>query len=155
EIALASVSLARLKTLADEHRAGARMALLMKQNMEASLAVVQLGITLVGAIAAATGGANAEGKLSPLLVARFGLSNHMADFLSLTLVVLPLSAVTIVAGELIPKVFALRNKEWVSLKLSPPMRLMSLVAWPAVWVLETSSTKILDFAARRWQPRVE
>lgn len=57
EIALASVAVGRLKILADEHRRGAKAALWMKQNMEASLAVVQLGITLVGAIAAATGGA--------------------------------------------------------------------------------------------------
>ncbi|HWA98919.1 MAG TPA: CNNM domain-containing protein, partial [Pirellulales bacterium] len=154
EIALASVSLGRLKTLADEHRRGARTALLMKQNMEASLAVIQLGITLVGAIAAATGGANAEGHLSPYLE-RLGLSTRMADFLSLVLVVLPLSTVTIVIGELIPKVFALKNKEWVSLRLSSAMHIMSLVAYPIVWALETSSTAILDFAARRWQPHVE
>jgi putative hemolysin len=154
EIALASVSLARLKTLADEHRRGARTALLMKQNMEASLAVIQLGITLVAAIAAATGGANAEGHLSPYLE-RLGMSTRWADFLSLVLVVVPLSTVTIVVGELIPKVFALKNKEWVSLRLSPAMRVMSLVAYPIVWALETSSTAILDFAARRWQPRVE
>jgi putative hemolysin len=56
---------------------------------------------------------------------------------------------------LIPKVFALKNKEWVTLKLSPPMQWLSLVAYPMVWALETSSTAILDFAARRWQPRVE
>jgi putative hemolysin len=154
EIALASVSAARLKTMADQGRHGARVALLMKQNMEASLAVIQLGITVVGAIAAATGGANAEGRLSPML-ANLGVSPGVADFLSLTLVVLPLSMVTIVVGELIPKVFALKNKEWVTLKLSPPMQWLSLVAYPMVWALETSSTAILDFAARRWQPRVE
>ena len=53
EIALASISVGRLKALADQHRRGARAALLMKQNMEASLAALQLGITLVGAMAAA------------------------------------------------------------------------------------------------------
>ncbi len=155
EIALASVSAGRLKTMADQNRKGARTALLMKQNMEASLAVIQLGITVVGAVAAATGGANAEEHISPLLVEKFGISSHLADFLSLTLVVLPLSAITIMGGELIPKVFALKNKEWVCLKLSPIMRWMSLVAYPAVWALETSSSNILDFAVRRWQPRVE
>ncbi len=155
EIALASASIGRLKTLADERRPGARVALLMKQNMEASLAVIQLGITLVGAVAAATGGANAEGKISPVLQERLGVSNHFADFLSLALVVVPLSALTIVGGELIPKVFALKNKEWVALKLSPAMRLLSVVIWPVVWALENSSTFLLDLAARRWQPQVE
>jgi putative hemolysin len=55
ELALASVGLARLDTLAREKRHGAAAALRMKGRMEASLAVVQLGITLVGVIAAATG----------------------------------------------------------------------------------------------------
>src|SRR5262245_52571616 len=126
EIALASASVARLKALADENRKGARAALFMKQNMEASLAVVQLGITLVGAIAAATGGAGAEENISPWLQ-KMGFSNGVADFLSVTLVVLPLSAVTIVVGELIPKVFALKRKDWVCLQLSPGMRLLSKV----------------------------
>mgnify|MGYP003536104268 CR=1 FL=1 len=57
EIALASVGLGRLDTLANQHRRGAAAALRMRNSMEASLAVVQLGITLVAAIAAATGGA--------------------------------------------------------------------------------------------------
>ncbi|HEX3869140.1 MAG TPA: hemolysin family protein [Pirellulales bacterium] len=155
EIALASISAGRLKTLADKNRAGAKTALLMKQNMEASLAVLQLGLALVGAIAAATGGANAEEHLSPLLVEALGVSNHVADFLSLAFIVLPLSAGMVVIGELIPKVFALQNKEWVCLKLSSLMWMLSLVAYPAVWALETSSRKILDLITRLWQPHVD
>jgi putative hemolysin len=155
EIALASASVGRLKALADERRKGARVALLMKQNMEASLAVIQLGITVVGAIAAATGGANAEEKISPLLQQQFGISAGWADFLGLALVVVPLSALTIVCGELIPKVFAIKNKEWVCLQLSPTMRVMSLVFYPAVWALEGVVTKLMDWTSRRWQPRVE
>ncbi len=155
EIALASASLGRLKTLAEEHRQGARAAVFMKENMEASLAVVQLGITLVGAIAAATGGAGAEESLAPTLEQRFGLSSWTADLLALTLIVLPLAALTIVAGELIPKVFALKNKEWVCLKLSPLMRVLSLVLYPAVWVLESLVRAMLTWSERRWQPSVE
>ena len=91
--------------------------------MEASLAVVQLGITLVGAIAAATGGAGALEMIAPWFE-RLGMAPGLAEFLAIALVVLPLSAVTIVCGELVPKVFALRNKEWVCLRLSPVMRLV-------------------------------
>src|SRR5690554_6190987 len=78
EIALASVTLARLRLLAGEHRPGATAALAMKENMEASLAVVQVGITLVGAIAAATGGAGAEEDIAPWLQAQFGLSSTIS-----------------------------------------------------------------------------
>ncbi|MGE3317001.1 MAG: hemolysin family protein [Planctomycetaceae bacterium] len=138
EIALASISIARLKVLQSENRHGSRVAVFMKENMEASLAVVQLGITLVGAIAAATGGAGAEETIAPIYEAKFGISSGAADLLAIASVVLPLTVVSIVFGELVPKVFALRNKEWVVLTLSPPMRLFSRGVWPAVWTLEST-----------------
>jgi putative hemolysin len=141
--------------LADAHRGGARAALSMKQNMEASLAALQLGITLVGAIAAATGGANADEMITPYLVESFGISSRVAHVLSLALVVVPLSAVTIVVGELIPKVFALKHKEWVCLKLSPPMKALATVVYPAVWVLEGSVRTLLSWSERRWTPTME
>jgi len=155
EIALASVSLGRLKVMADENRPGAKTAFHMKENMEASLAVIQLGITLVGAIAAATGGAGVEDTIGPLLQARFGISEGLANVIALAIFVLPLSAVTIVAGELIPKVFALKNKEWVCIKLSPAMHLMSKITHPAVWALEASSSLLLDWSERRWRPHLD
>ena len=155
EIALASASLGRLKALADAHRGGARAALAMKQNMEASLAALQLGITLVGAIAAATGGADADEWIAPYLMQSLGLSGRAAHVLSLALVVIPLSAVTIVVGELIPKVFALKHKEWVCLRLSPPMQALTMVVYPAVWVLEGTVRTLLSWSERRWTPTME
>jgi putative hemolysin len=59
-----------------------------------------------------------------------------AQFLSIALVVAPLTVITIIFGELVPKVFSLRNKEWVCLRLSPGMEWFSYSVWPAVWVLE-------------------
>ncbi|HEX9653385.1 MAG TPA: hemolysin family protein [bacterium] len=153
EIALASVSLARLQILAQENRGGARAALYMKEKMEASLAVVQLGITLVGAIAAATGGAGAEEKLAPLIRTQFGVAAGWADFLAIAVVVLPLTVVTIMFGELIPKVFALRNKEWLCLKLSPVMRWFSYAFRPIVWLFETGVKAIVKWGERFWQPQ--
>lgn len=149
EIALASVSMARLHRLADEKRTGAQVALYMKDNMEASLAVVQLGITLVGVIAAAVGGAGAEEKIAPLLRERMGVSEGASEILALALVVLPLTFVTIIVGELIPKVFALRNAEAVCLRLSPAMRWFSFSVWPAVWLFETTVTGVMSWGERR------
>jgi putative hemolysin len=137
EIALASVGVGRLHTFVEQKRRGAAAALRMKNNMEASLAVVQLGITLVGVIAAATGGAGAEETIEPVF-RRWGLSANLAQVLAIALVVVPLTFITIVFGELIPKVFALKNKEWVCLKLSPPMEWFAVVVRPAVWILETA-----------------
>ncbi len=155
EIALASVSIARIRVLVQETRAGAKAALYMKENMEASLAVVQLGITLVGAIAAATGGAGAKEKLAPLLIERLGITAGLADFLAIALVVIPLTIVTIMFGELIPKVFALKNNEWLCMKLSPAMRWFSLSVWPAVWLFESGVKGVIKWSERRWQPQLD
>ncbi len=154
EIALASISFSRLQVLLRENRIGARAALYMKENMEGSLATVQLGITLVGATAAATGGAGAESKIVPLLLENFSLSVPVAEFLGIALVVLPLTIVTIIFGELIPKVFALRNKEWVCLRMSSAMRWFSLSAGPIVWMLENSVMTFMRLGGN-WQARLD
>jgi putative hemolysin len=149
EIALASVTLARMERLAGENRGGAKAALHMKRNMEASLAVVQLGITLVGAIAAAVGGAGAEENIAPALVLWWGVSADTAEFIAIAIVVLPLTVVSITVGELIPKVFALRNAEWVCLTISPFMRWFALSVRPAVWFLEAIVTGVMSWGERR------
>ncbi|HUE17790.1 MAG TPA: hemolysin family protein [Planctomycetaceae bacterium] len=154
EIALATVSRARLQVLVREKRSGADAALSMRGNMEASFAVVQLGMTLAGTIAAATGGAEAKETLMPLLESRLGLSSWAADVLAITILVVPLTAVTLVFGELFPKVFGLRNKEWVCLKLSPVMRSFAWGIWPAVWLLEKTVTIIRHWGESWWRPKL-
>lgn len=144
EIALASVGLGRLHTLVSEGRTGATAALRMKESIEASLAVVQLGITLVGAVAAATGGAGAEQWLQPIL-REWGLSRGVSQFLAIALVVAPLTVVMILFGELVPKVFSLRNKESICLKLSPAMELFSYSVWPAVRIFEGTVSWIMSW----------
>ncbi len=149
EIALASVGLGRLHTLVAERRRGAAAALRMKQKMEASLAVVQLGITLVGAIAAVTGGAGTQESIEPMLRG-WGVTPGMAQFLAIIVVVVPLTVITILAGELVPKVFALRNKEWVCLRLSPAMQWFAYSVFPAVWLLEATVKWIVKLGERSW-----
>jgi putative hemolysin len=151
EIALASVSPARLRVLAAENRRGAASAAYMKENVEASLSAIQLGITLFGAVAAATGGAGAEETLAPWFQAEFRVSKGTAEFLAVTAVVIPLTTVTIVVGELVPKVFALRNKEWVCLRLSPAMKWFTFSVWPVVWLFETLVSAITDWGERRFR----
>ena len=148
ELALASVRTERLRHMVEQRRRGAAIALRMKNRMEASLAVVQLGITLVGAIAAATGGADAKEKLVPLIEKQFGLSPHLADILALTCLVIPLAAITIIVGELIPKVFALKNCELVVTVLSPVMWVFGLIVYPAVWLFEAITKTVVTLVER-------
>ncbi|MGN1058176.1 MAG: CNNM domain-containing protein, partial [Candidatus Avelusimicrobium sp.] len=116
EMALASISRTKLSILAQEKRSGAEQALYMKDHMEGSLAVVQIGITLVGAVAAASGGAGADEMFSPVLQEYLSVSKRVADILAVALVVVPLSFITIVFAELTPKTFAIKNKEFVVLQ---------------------------------------
>lgn len=148
EISLASVGAGRLHTLVAEKKRGAEAAVRMKENIEGSLAVVQLGITLVGVIAAATGGAGAEESFEPIL-RQSGVPESLSQILAIAIVVVPLTIVTIVAGELVPKVFALRNKELVCLTLSPWMQWFAASVRPAVWLLETAVSWIMHIGGRK------
>lgn len=136
EIALASISRTRLSLLMQSKRSGAEAALYMKDHIEGSLATVQIGITLVGAIAAAFGGSDAGARLAPWLREHLYLSRHMANALAMICVVLPLSFLTIVFAELAPKTFAIKNKEFVVLRLSPCMRVLYAVLAPIVRIME-------------------
>jgi putative hemolysin len=143
EIALTSLARARVSVLAQEHRRGAAAALFMKQHIEGSLAVVQVGITLVGAIAAAFGGAGVDELLSPWVQARTGLSSGWSHGIALMLFILPLSGAVIVLGELVPKMIAIRKPERVVLALSPMMRVFGLIIYPVVRTFEWLVTIVL------------
>jgi putative hemolysin len=148
EISLASIGIGRLHALQAEKKRGAEASVRMKENIEGSLAVVQLGITLVGVIAAATGGAGAEETFEPILLG-WGVPESVSQILAIAIVVVPLTIVTIVGGELVPKVFALRNKELVCLTLSPILEWFAVSVKPAVWFLENSVTWIMRIGGRR------
>ncbi len=136
EMALASVSKARLAVLQSRRIKGAAEAVYMKDNMEASLAVMQLGITLLGAVAAGIGGLGAADLVAPMLVERFHLPHVAAKIVSLVLVVVPLSGFTIIFAELVPKMVALNNRERVCLGLAPLMKNLCAFFYPVVRLLE-------------------
>lgn len=148
ELSLASVTVGRLKQAADERKSGAAAALRMKNRMEASLAVVQLGITLVGAIAAAVGGAGVDEVLAPRLEASLGVSETVADAMAIAIFVLPLAAVTIVLGELVPKTFAIHHAEYVCRRLSPVMELFAYTVHPLVASFEWVTKKFVGVTER-------
>jgi putative hemolysin len=149
EMGLASISRARLAILLSEKRRGASDAVFMKDRMEASLAVVQVGITVVGSVAAATGGAGVTQRLAPYVQQQWGLSRISADVLVLALLVIPLTYITIVFAELVPKMVALHNNEWVVLRLSPIMRVLSRVAHPIIFVIETTVKAVVSLLPRQ------
>lgn len=144
EMGLASISRARLAVLHNEKKRGATEALFMKERMEASLAIIQLGVTVFGAIAAATGGAGVQEGFAPYLHQAFGVSLTSAKVMAIVLLIIPLTFVTVVFAELVPKVIALKNNEAVVLKLSPFMKALSRIAYPLVAVVEATLRKVVD-----------
>jgi putative hemolysin len=144
EMGLAAISKARLTVLAGEKKLGAAEALYMKNRMEASLAVIQLGITLVGALAAATGGLGVGEKFAPYLQASLNLPVILAKVLAVLFFIIPLTAITIIFGELVPKMIALHNKEWIVLNLSVVMKTISLFAAPLISIIEVIVKKAVS-----------
>ncbi len=149
EMALASISRARLATLSQQKKKGAEQAAYMKDRMEASLAVVQLGITFAGALAAATGGAGMQESFTPYLTNVLKIPDSYAEILAIICLVIPLSAFTIIFAELVPKMFALDNKEGVCLALSPMMKGIATIADPVVSFFETIVKKIMSMSAKK------
>jgi putative hemolysin len=143
EMGLASISRARLAILFNEKKKGAAEAAFMKDKMEASLATIQLGITMVGVVAAATGGAGAQETFVPYLQHNLGISETVSKILAIVLLMIPLTFVIIVFGELVPKMIALNNKEWIVLRLSPIMKVLSQAIYPVVSVIEITVKKVV------------
>lgn len=146
EMALASVTKARIRHLREKNAPGSASAQFMKDRVEASLSLIQIGITLAGAAAAATGGAGINEYIAPMLEAKYAIAEGTAEAVGLVLFVLPLSFVTIVFGELVPKVFAIENKEFILLTLSPFFRGLYLLFYPMLVVFELIIKGIMKVA---------
>ena len=148
EMGLASISRSRIAILVNEHKKGAADAAFMKDNMEASLAVIQLGVTLFATIAAASGGAGAEASFAPYLAQSWHISMTLSEVIAVTFIIIPLMLATIIFAELVPKMFALNNKEWIVLRLSPPMKILAQITDPFISIIEFIVKKIVAAIAR-------
>ena len=142
EISIISVRRSRLEELAGEGRAGARAALGLRAVPERFLATVQVGITVVGATAAAFSGASVAARLAGGLE-RLGWTSSTAEEVSLAVVVAAVSFLSLVFGELVPKSLALRSGESFALLMARPLQAMAWVARPVVWLLTAASNLVL------------
>lgn len=142
EMAFVSVPKPELRRLARNGNKEAQRLLHLRENPERTLSTIQIGITLVGAISAAVGGAGATESISPWFRLRFDMSEHGAEFLAIVLVVLPLTYLSVVVGELVPKSLALKNPLKITLLGARWLWAADRVLAPAVNLLEWS-TKLL------------
>lgn len=108
EMAFVTVSREEVEEL-DENSNTQKKLILFKKKPERTLSVIQIGITLVGAIAAAVGGTGAVESLEPWIVESYGLSRSFAEAISVVVVIIPLTYFSVVFGELVPKTIALKH----------------------------------------------
>jgi putative hemolysin len=141
ELAVVSSRPARLKTLAEAGKPGARSALALAGDPGKFLSAVQIGITLIGILNGAYSG-ETFGVYAVAELKRLGLSEAIASPLGYGLVIVVITYLSVIVGELVPKNIALRNSEQIACSVAPAMTLFAKVAAPFVWVLD-ASTKLV------------
>lgn len=142
EISIISIRRSRLQQLVEEGRVGARAVQALRDVPERFLATVQVGITVVGATAAAFSGASIATRLARLLEAS-GLAADTAEEVALAMVIAGVSYLSLIFGELVPKSLALRAGETYALLVARPLQALAWVGRPLVWLLTASSNLVL------------
>lgn len=147
EIALISSRKIRLQHWAEEGRTGAARALKMSNDPSHFLSTVQVGITLIGVLNGAIG----ESAIADKLQVYFERIPELAAYsrsLSVTLMVLTVTYVSLIVGELVPKRLAMRNPEPIASFFAGPMRALSIIAFPLVKLLSVSTEIVLKLFGR-------
>jgi putative hemolysin len=142
EIAVISSRKVRLEQSANQGNANARVALKLAQDPNDFLSTVQIGITLIGVLSGAVAGATLADRLAIVLDAIPFLQPYK-DGLSVGIVVGVITFLSLVIGELLPKRIALNAPEQIACTVAKPMRLLSKIASPLVYLLSISTDLLL------------
>lgn len=147
ELAIVSARPGRLKSLETKSR-GARMALRLAEHPGRFLSTVQIGITAVGVLSGALSGATLGLRLQVWLVGQ-GVPADWAATLGVGGVVVGITYVSLIVGELVPKQIALRDPEAVAIRVAPAMTFLSVIGAPLVWFLDRSGRALLWLLGQR------
>lgn len=148
EIAVVSARKARLQQRAEEGDEKAREALTLAQNPDDFLSAVQVGITLVGVLAGAFGGATLAKTIATWLRGVPYLAPY-SEAIAVVLVVLAITYFSLIFGELAPKRLALRNPERTAAALARPMLILSRITSPVVRFLSLSTSLALRLVGQK------
>ncbi|WOD41011.1 hemolysin family protein [Nodosilinea sp. E11] len=153
EIALVSARKARLEHRARQGSAKARLALKLANDPNNFLSTVQIGITLIGILSGALGGATVATSLGQSLNQVPALAPY-SDLLSLAAVVGVITYLSLVVGELLPKRIALSYPEAIACQVARPMRRLSRLAAPLVALLGVSTGFLVNLLGFKERPEV-
>ncbi|WP_200827980.1 hemolysin family protein [Bosea lathyri] len=148
ELAVVSSRPARLKVLSDQGNKGATIAIRLADNPGRFLSTVQIGITLVGVLSGAFSGATLGARLSEWLSTQ-GLSPRAADGFGVGVVVVAITYLSLILGELVPKQIALRDPERVAARVAPAMSLIAKIGAPLVFLLDLSGRAVLSLLGQK------
>lgn len=148
ELAVVSSRAVRLKVMAEQGNRGAAQAIKLAEDPGRFLSSVQIGITLVGVLSGAFSGATLGARLSAWLLS-MGLPEGWADGLGVGSVVVAITYLSLIVGELVPKQIALRAPETVAARVAPMMVLLSKLALPLVWLLDASGRSVLALLGQK------
>ncbi|MGE3680399.1 MAG: hemolysin family protein [Bdellovibrionales bacterium] len=154
EIAFVTLTRSQIRELAKSGKRSAATLLELRENPERTLSVVQIGISLMGVVAAAVGGAEASQSVSPYIAEIFGTTVQTSEVLAISLVVIPYTFLTVIFGELVPKTLALRNPLRIALFSAPGLMMMDKLFLPIVDVMEWSTKKIMRTFFPKSRPQV-
>lgn len=144
EIALLSCRRTRIRHLAAQGDPRARIVLELIQDRPRLLSTIQAGVSVVGIVTGALGGTALAGRLSDVL-AGAGVPGWLSSTLSFILIVLLVTYLSVIVGELIPKQIALSDGEGTALRLARVILALSRILSPAAGVLARSSAAVLRF----------
>ena len=148
ELAVVSSRRERLQILADGGNAGARTAIELSREPSNLLSTVQVGITLIGILAGAFGGATLTAELAGLLVP-LPVVGPYGEVVALIIVVAAITFGSVVMGELVPKQLALRSPERIAASLARPMHTLSRLTRPVVRLLNLATAGLLRLLGER------
>ena len=142
EMAVVSSRRIRLQQMAEEGNKGAGQALALANRPGRFLSAVQVGITLIGILSGAFGGATLGARLGPLLDQIPGVA-PLGPQIAVALVVIGITALSVIVGELVPKRVALSSPESIASRVARPVQILVAAAHPFVWLLERSTAAAL------------
>lgn len=153
EIAFVSVKKNALYSLSQKGNKKAKLLLSLREKPEKILSVIQVGITFVGMLAAATGGAGSAEFIIPWLIKTFHITHVFATILSILIVVVPLTYLNVVLGELVPKMLALKQSTFFALATVKWLHWISILLYPLIKILEWSTKAIVTLAMKLFKPK--
>ncbi|NMB60835.1 MAG: HlyC/CorC family transporter [Chloroflexi bacterium] len=142
EIALISAKKNRLQAKANKGSKKAVVALDLSEHPNRFLSTIQIGITLIGTLSGAFGGATIAKQLSEIF-SEIPWLDPYSDILGVGIVVLIITYLSLVIGELVPKRIALDNSEKVAIGVAPLMHVVSKISSPFVTILSKSTDLVI------------